>query len=129
GWGVRPKRQHHTGDWYGYRFEHGGRSFVYSTDAEHKLDDPAATQTFVQFFRDADLVIFDAQYSLAEAFSLKEDWGHSSNVVGVELCQMARVRHLCLFHHDPPLADHGLRTLQPKPPRVHQYTDTHDPVH
>ncbi len=44
----------------------------------------------MEFFRDADLVIFDAQYSLADAISVKEDWGHSSNVVGVEMCQLAR---------------------------------------
>ena len=29
-------------------------------------------------------------YSLADAISVKADWGHSSNVVGVELCQLAR---------------------------------------
>ena len=40
-------------------------------------------------------------YSLAEAMSVKADWGHSSNVVGVELCQLAGARHLCLFHHEP----------------------------
>jgi len=32
--------------------------------------------------------------------SVKEDWGHSSNVVGVELCQLANVKHLVLFHHE-----------------------------
>ena len=41
---------------------------------------------------DADLVIFDAMYSLADAISVKADWGHSSNIVGVELCQMAEAR-------------------------------------
>ncbi len=56
---------------------------------------------FVEFFRDADLVIFDAMYSLADAISVKADWGHSSNIVGVELCQMARAKHLALFHHEP----------------------------
>ena len=101
GFRVRAKRQHHTGDSYGYRFERDGRTVVYSTDSEHKLDDPGHTEAFVAFFRDADLVIFDAQYSLADAISIKEDWGHSSNVVGVELCQRARARHLCMFHHEP----------------------------
>ncbi|HEX7788639.1 MAG TPA: MBL fold metallo-hydrolase, partial [Methylomirabilota bacterium] len=78
---VRAKRQHHGGVSYGYRFEKQGRAVVYSTDSEHKQADPQETQAFVQFFRDADLVIFDAQYSLADAVSVKEDWGHSSNVV------------------------------------------------
>ena len=86
---VTAKRQFHSGDSYAYRFERDGKVVVYSTDSEHKLDDPAIARAFADFFRDADLVIFDAMYSLADAFSIKEDWGHSSNIVGVELCQMA----------------------------------------
>jgi len=125
---VTPKRQHHTGDSYGYRFEHAGRIVVYSTDSEHKLDNPATTQTFAEFFRDADLVIFDAQYSLADATSLKEDWGHSSNVVGVELCQMARARHLCLFHHEPTYDDERLATLLAETRRFEEITRTDHPV-
>ncbi|MBI2525453.1 MAG: MBL fold metallo-hydrolase [Candidatus Rokubacteria bacterium] len=98
---VRPHRQVHSGDSYGYRFEREGKAVVYSTDSEHKRDDPGETAAFVEFFRDADLVIFDAMYSLADAISVKEDWGHSSNIVGVELCQLAAVKHLCLYHHEP----------------------------
>ncbi len=108
---VRAKRQHHGGDSYGYRLEHGGKVVVYSTDAEHKQDDPDEIRGFAEFFRDADLVIFDAMYSLADAISVKEDWGHSSNVVGVELCQMARVKHLCLFHHEPIFDDARLAAI------------------
>jgi phosphoribosyl 1,2-cyclic phosphodiesterase len=121
---VTPKRQHHGGDSYGYRFEHGGRTVVYSTDSEHKLDDPAQTRAFAEFFRDADLVIFDAQYSLADAVSLKEDWGHSSNVVGVELCQMARARHLCMFHHEPTFGDEQLATILAETRRFEEITRT-----
>ena len=98
---VEAKLQRHSGDSYAYRFERGGRTVVYSTDSEHKLADPAETQGFVDFFRAADVVIFDAMYSLAESISVKADWGHSSNIVGVELCQAAGVGHLCLFHHEP----------------------------
>jgi phosphoribosyl 1,2-cyclic phosphodiesterase len=98
---VTPKLQRHSGDSYGYRFESGGRSVVYSTDSEHKLEEPAETSTFIEFFHGADLVVFDAMYSLAEAVSVKQDWGHSSNIIGVELCQMAGAKHLVLFHHEP----------------------------
>ena len=41
---------------------------------------------FVDFFRDADLVICDTMYSLADSVSMKEDWGHSSNIVAIDLC-------------------------------------------
>lgn len=111
GFRVRPKLQRHTGDSYGYRFERDGRSIVYSTDSEHKLEDPAETESFVAFFRNADLVIFDAMYSLLDAVSVKEDWGHSSNIVGVEIAQMAQVRHLCMFHHEPAFDDDRIQSI------------------
>jgi phosphoribosyl 1,2-cyclic phosphodiesterase len=98
---VTAKLQLHAGDSYGYRLESGGKTIIYSTDSEHKLDNAAERVAFVDFFRDADLVIFDAMYSLADSISVKADWGHSSNVVGVELCQLAGVHRLCLFHHEP----------------------------
>ena len=94
-------KQHHAGDSYGYRFEKNGKSIVYSTDSEHKFESIDASYPFVEFFRKADLVIFDAMYSLADSISVKEDWGHSSNIIGVELAQQAQAKHLCLFHHDP----------------------------
>lgn len=102
---VAAMLQAHGGDSYCYRFERNRKSFVYSTDSEHKPEDAAATDKFVEFFRDADLVVFDAMYPLADAVSLKADWGHSSNVVGVELCQRAQAKRLCLFHHEPVFGD------------------------
>lgn len=102
---VTAKQQLHSGDSYGWRFEHAGKTLIYSTDSEHKLDNPQEAEGFVEFFRDADLVVFDAMYSLAEAISVKADWGHSSNIVGVELCQLAKARRLALFHHEPAYSD------------------------
>ena len=101
GMSVTSKVQAHSGSSFGYRFEQDGKSVVYSTDSEHKLEEVAEADAFADFFRYADLVIFDAMYSLADAVSVKEDWGHSSNIVGVELCQMAGAKRLCLFHHEP----------------------------
>jgi phosphoribosyl 1,2-cyclic phosphodiesterase len=119
---VTPQLQRHSGDSYGYRFEIGGKSIVYTTDSEHKLEDRAQTEAIVAFFRDADLVIFDAMYSLAEAISVKEDWGHSSNVVGVELCQMAKVKHLVLFHHEPANSDTAIETALRDARRLEELT-------
>ena len=115
-------RQRHAGDSYGYRFQGEGKVFVYATDSEHKLENAAETEAVVAFFREADLVVFDAQYSLADAVSLREDWGHSSNIVGVELCQMAQVRHLCLFHHEPLLDDERLASVLRETQRLEEIT-------
>jgi phosphoribosyl 1,2-cyclic phosphodiesterase len=125
---VTPQLQHHSGDSYGFRFESGGRSAVYTTDSEHKLDDQAARARIVQFFRGADLVIFDAMYSLAEAVSVKADWGHSSNVVGVELCQAARARRLALFHHEPANGDEAIERILRETRRLEELTRDRHPL-
>jgi anti-anti-sigma factor len=122
GMAVTGMRQRHGGDSYGYRFAAHGKSIVYSTDSEHRPDDPAEAEAFVKFFEEADLVIFDAMYSLADAVSVKEDWGHSSNVVGVELCQRARARHLCLYHHEPILDDAKISMVLRETRRLEEIT-------
>jgi ribonuclease BN (tRNA processing enzyme) len=74
------------------------------------------------FFRDADVVIFDSMYSLAESISVKEDWGHSSNIMGVELCQMAGARRLCLFHHEPVNDDDKIQDILTETLRYEEIT-------
>jgi ribonuclease BN (tRNA processing enzyme) len=128
GMSVTAKLQRHPGDSYGYRFESGGRSVVYSTDSEHDGSDAAASAGFVDFFRDADVVIFDAMYSLAEESTVKADWGHSNNIVGVELCQAAGVKQLCLFHHKPGSDDDTLTRILEDTRRLEEITRTGDPL-
>ena len=128
GFTVTPTKQYHGGDSYGYRIEKDGKTVVYTTDAEHKLDQPVDIERFVNFFRDADLVIFDAMYSFAEAASVKEDWGHSSNVVGLELCQAAGARHLVLFHHEPVYDDHRIHQIFQETLRLEEITRRGHPV-
>ncbi|HEV8019741.1 MAG TPA: MBL fold metallo-hydrolase [Candidatus Lustribacter sp.] len=101
GFTVTAGKQQHGGDSYGFRFEHDDKTVVYATDSEHRFESREDERPFLNLFRDADVLIFDAMYSLGEAVSMKEDWGHSSNVIGVELAQRARAKHLVLFHHEP----------------------------
>jgi phosphoribosyl 1,2-cyclic phosphodiesterase len=128
GLSVRAMPQSHSGDSYGYRFERDGKSIVYSTDSEHKLENQQLTNAFVEFFRGADLVIFDAMYSLGDAISVKADWGHSSNIVGVELCQMAGARRLCLFHHEPIFSDHRIYKVWRDARRLEELTRAGSPL-
>ena len=128
GWRVTAKLQSHSGDSYGYRFVRDGRIIVYSTDSEHRLDVPNAVEGAATFFADADLVIFDAMYSLAEAVSVKEDWGHSSNVVGVELCQLANAKHLVLFHHEPANNDERITQIWRETLRYEEISRTGEPL-
>ena len=128
GLNVRLMLQRHSGDSYGYRFASAGKTVIYTTDSEHTLEEPSETKSFVDFFRDADLVIFDAMYSLADAISVKADWGHSSNIVGVELCQMAGARHLCLFHHEPVQSDETIERVLTETRRFEEISRTGKPL-
>ncbi len=119
---VTALHQLHAGDSYGWRFERDGRSVVYSTDSEHRVEDEAEREAFIAFFHRADVVIFDAMYSLAEAISVKADWGHSSNIVGVELCQAAKVRTLVMFHHEPAYSDTQIERVLQETRRFEQIT-------
>ncbi|WP_461208283.1 MBL fold metallo-hydrolase [Desulfocurvus sp. DL9XJH121] len=108
---VMPWRQDHPGASYGYRMEHEGKVFVMSTDSEHRQDMENPAYPFLDFVRDADLLIFDAQYTFQAASTSKQDWGHSSNIVGVELAKRAGVKRLCMFHQEPTLDDASIEAF------------------
>ena len=125
---VSARKQRHAGDSYGWRFERNGKVVVYSTDSEHRLEEMGEVRELVEFFRGADLVVFDAMYSLADAVSVKADWGHSSNIVGVELCQQAEAQRLCLFHHEPAYDDAQIQRVLQETRRFEEITRTAAPL-
>ena len=111
GYKVSVIEQDHPGGSYGYCFERDGKKIVYSTDSEHRDEKETSYTGLIEFARDADLLIFDAQYSLLEAIGDKASWGHSSNVIGVEIAVKARVKHLCLFHSEHTHDDETLEKI------------------
>jgi len=121
---VTSTLQLHGNDSYGYRIEKDGKTVIYTTDSEHKAQDRAEMERVARFFSGADLVIFDAMYSLADTVSVKEDWGHSSNIMGVELCQMGGAKKLCLFHHEPVYDDQRLEGIFHETLRFEEITRT-----
>lgn len=106
GFRVRGMEQNHPQKSYGYCFEKYGKKIVYSTDSEHKED--SDDELYLKFFKNADLLIFDTQYSLVDAIYVKEDWGHSSNMIAVEMAIRSGVKHLCMYHSEPTHSDEML---------------------
>ncbi len=97
---VRNTLQHHPGGSYAYRLDFNGKSLVYATDSQYKNLSSKFTNRHVEFFQDADLLIFDAMYTFEEAIH-REDYGHSSAITGIDLAMKAGVKNLALFHHEP----------------------------
>jgi phosphoribosyl 1,2-cyclic phosphodiesterase len=108
GLSVKAIKQNHPGDSYGYSFLKDGKKIVYSTDAEHKRASEKEVEERIEFFGKADLLIFDAQYTLADAIGSKENWGHSNNLMAVELSIQSEVKHLCLYHSEHTYNDEAL---------------------
>jgi phosphoribosyl 1,2-cyclic phosphodiesterase len=126
---VVAEKQQHSHDSFGYRFtDGGGRTVVFSTDSEHKIDDMKDEAAFIHFFREADLVICDTMYSLADSVSMKEDWGHSSNIVAIDLCHEAAAKRLALFHHEPTYDDEDIQRMHQESIRYEELTRDRSPL-
>ena len=63
----------HPGSCFAYRISHNGKTVVYATDSEYKDLSQSAMQSCFDFFRGADILIFDAQY----IFETKSQEKHS----------------------------------------------------
>ncbi len=100
----------HPGNCYGYRIEHDGKAMVFASDSEYKRGAAHSKERAIDFFQDADLLVFDSQYTLEESL-IKEDWGHSSSIMGVYIAALANVKRLALFHHEPNYADGFIEEL------------------
>ncbi|MBF0294504.1 MAG: response regulator [Magnetococcales bacterium] len=99
----------HPGICLGYRVDYGGRRVAYITDnelhpPEHPHHNPAYLRKLVRFVEEADMVIIDTTYT-DEAYVRHAGWGHSAPRQVAELAHQARVKTLCLFHHDPDQKD------------------------
>ena len=95
---VRAQRSNHPGLCFGYRLFSPDSLIVFFPDSEPRDGD--GDKEMIEFIRDADVLILDAQYDAAE-YKTHVGWGHGRLDYTVELALKAGVRHLCLFHHDP----------------------------
>jgi len=130
---VIAKYLNHPVSCLGYRFEYQGKSIVAAFDHEPfrnlfptdpadpgyneeaaKEGDLAAVEEnekILNFFRGADILIHDAQYTAAE-YAHHLGWGHSSIDQAVDAAVNARVKKLVIFHHEPARTDAQLEQLE-----------------
>ena len=107
----------HTAPTLAYRLCSGGTTIVYVTDHEPfwpPSECPSqhpGDQRHIEFLRGADLIIHDAQYTLAE-YRGKVGWGHSPMEYAIDVALAAGAARLALFHHDPGHDDMLIQELE-----------------
>jgi phosphoribosyl 1,2-cyclic phosphodiesterase/CheY-like chemotaxis protein len=112
---VKAMFVNHPGICVGYRLKTSGGDVVYIPDnepfhrmhgqpeaADAKAVEFAAQQDgkLIEFIRDAEVLIIDAQYDVDE-YESHVGWGHGCVDDVVNLATRAGVKQLFLFHHDP----------------------------
>ncbi|MFA6508365.1 MAG: MBL fold metallo-hydrolase, partial [Treponemataceae bacterium] len=134
GLSVRTKYLNHPILCLGYRFEYQGKSIVTAYDnepfrnvfptdpADLNYDEDAAkegelvakeeNEKILHFYKGADILIHDTQYTKKEYEAGKIGWGHSSYEHGINAANKASVKKLVMFHHDPNRTDDELEALE-----------------
>jgi phosphoribosyl 1,2-cyclic phosphodiesterase/anti-anti-sigma regulatory factor len=115
---------YHPGTAYAYRFDDGESVFVFASDGEYQSLDDAGLRQFVDFFYNADALVFDCQYSLRDVLLSKADWGHSSAMIGVEIAERAQVKKLITTHYDPSDSDDQIHSVADAARRYAELTPT-----
>jgi phosphoribosyl 1,2-cyclic phosphodiesterase len=98
----------HPGGVYIYRITWHGKSIVYATDTEGYV---GTDRRLVQFAKDVDVLIHDAQYldehywGKLDGFPPTQGYGHSTVRMACEVALASEAGQLVLFHHDPSYSD------------------------
>jgi phosphoribosyl 1,2-cyclic phosphodiesterase len=80
---VFSKKMNHPGDAYSFMVNDGKHRYIYDTDTELSAEDFLKNEENTRFFKNADLLVIDCQYTLGEAVE-KYNWGHSAFSLAVD---------------------------------------------
>lgn len=107
---IRYRSMSHPGGCYSYAVEEAGKKAIYSTDTELDPKDFDRTPENEAYFKGADALIIDAQYTLGEAIE-KQYWGHSSFSIAADFAASWNIKRLMLFHHEPSYGDQKIGSI------------------
>ncbi|EJW21326.1 hypothetical protein IMCC14465_11220 [alpha proteobacterium IMCC14465] len=101
----------HPGGAHAYRVQIADKNIIYATDTEHETDN--LNSELVAFSQNADLMLYDCTYDDNE-FEDKKGFGHSTWQEAIRLAQLAHVKNLAIYHHDPSRTDVQLDEIEKK---------------
>jgi phosphoribosyl 1,2-cyclic phosphodiesterase len=110
GLAISYKKMNHPGGCYSYLINDGKHRLIYATDTSLTAADFLTNEENTSFFKDADMIIIDCQYTLGEAIE-KYNWGHNAFSMAADFSANWHIKHMVLFHHDPTYGDHKLYNM------------------
>lgn len=106
-------KNNHPGIAYGFKVNQNNKTVIFITDNEllSTIDSKnTSLDQFIDFCRNADLLIHDAHY-LKEEMIETAGYGHSSYEDAFQLGLKANVKQLIFFHHEPNRKDEEIETI------------------
>lgn len=107
---VTPYELDHPGRAYGFRIQAGAAALAIALDTEATRRSADELGPDADLYRDADLLLIDAQYS-ADELADRQGWGHASPSRGIELARRFGISEVWLAHHDPAADDTTLDSV------------------
>lgn len=95
-----------------YKITYKGKSVVYATDKESYF---GGDKKFVQFSKNCNLLIHDAQYTSEDylnSHSPKQGFGHSTYDMALEAMHQTGAKNLVFFHYEPSYDDSKLDKIK-----------------
>lgn len=97
---ITPYQLDHPDPCWGYRVEMGGKVYAHCVDTEGTRSTAEALGPDLPLYQNADLMYFDAQYTLPE-LAEKANWGHSAAQLGLDIAFRENIKYVIFAHHDP----------------------------
>lgn len=108
---LTPYQLDHPDPCWGYRIESAGKVFSHCVDSETLRFTREQLGPDLPLYQNVDLMLFDAQYGLLESIR-KENWGHGSATVGIDLALREQIRRILFMHHDPAACDDKVQRME-----------------
>lgn len=105
-----------------YSISWRGKMVVYATDTEGYIE---TDRRLVNFARNADVLIHDAQYrpeDYTNPNKPKQGWGHSTPDMACAVARACDAKQLVLFHHEPGYDDETISSIQSDAQKLFPHT-------
>jgi len=117
---ITPFNAAHPDKTSSFHITNGSLTIVYLLDSETPLLNPKGWDELVSYCKDADLVIFDAAYSVID-YPDKKGWGHSTIEDGYKLAKASNCKKMLFTHFGFEYSDQELEIFEHQ---ANQWGDT-----